>query len=336
MTNLKFNKADYRLIGIYLLIAVAWLTYRYTVEGYTHFEIWTGLLGFVLKTIALIYLIVWSVQRFLVVQKNYFFFYVFVFFALFLIGYVDLLRDYYTSDPPWEWTLSFSQMVIESFYHSTPDGALPVGLLLGKKYYENRLEYTQLQNAQKEMELKALRSQYDPHFLYNSLNTIDALIDYSPKEKVKEYVSHLASLYRYFIHSKDQDVASVQEELALAKNYCYLIKTRFGETYQFNFPEETITELTYLPNGALLTVLENVVKHNSADKGESILTKIQIENNSIQISNSKNKTKKVDEPLGTGLQNLDKRYQLLSHQHILITETNGAYTVQLPLLNQVP
>ncbi len=335
MESFKFNRFDYRLIVTYLMIAVVWLSYRYTVQHYTFFEIWTGLVGFVLKTLVLIYLMVWSIQKFLSSKKKYLLFFVVIFLILFIVGFLDLLRDYFTSEPRWEWDLSFSQMIVESFYHSTPDGALPVGLLLGRKYYEHRLEYTELQNSQKEMELKALRAQYDPHFLYNSLNTIDALIDYSPKEKVKAYVSHLASLYRYLIHRKDQEVASLREELDLAKDYFYLIETRFGGDYRFQIKTDGKIEEKYLPHGALLTVLENVVKHNKALGDTTVQTTIEVDSSTVCVINSKTSGNPSKESLGTGLKNLDKRYRLLSDQQLRFNNKPKEFRVELPLLQLV-
>ncbi|NHF57810.1 hypothetical protein FK220_000555 [Flavobacteriaceae bacterium TP-CH-4] len=335
MNSFKFNRLDYRLITTYLLIAVGWLAYRYNVENYTSFEIWTGLVGFVAKTLVLIYLMVWALQRFLIGRKDYLLFFLITFSILGLVGFLDLLRDYYTSEPPWEWDLTLPQMLVQCFYNSTPDVAMPVGLLLGKKYYENKLDYTQLQNSQKEMELKALRAQYDPHFLYNSLNTIDALIDYSPKEKVKQYVSHLASLYRYLIHQKEEEVASLKEELGLAKDYFYLIETRFGADYSFRIQSHETEEEKYLPHGALLTVLENVVKHNKAVGDVTVRTKIQINNQMVRVTNTKTGDHYSKESLGTGLQNLDKRYRLLSDQKLHIENRPEEFIVEMPLLSLV-
>ncbi len=335
MNSFEFNKSDYRLLFMYFVVSTSWLTFRYIVEEYTNFEIITGLVGFVLKTASLIYIITWAIKKYVVSKRNYTLFFLFTFIALGFIGFLDLLRDYFTSDPPWKWNPSLGTILVNSFYNSTPDVALPFGLILGKKYYENKLDNVQLLNTQKELELKVLRSQYDPHFLYNSLNTIDALIDYSPKERVKEYISHLASLYRYLIHTREKDIVSLEEEIALARNYFYLIETRFENDYSFKIIKKKAPKANYLPNGALLTVLENVVKHNKVCDGKTIVTEINIEENGIHITNTKVKNNTEDESLGTGLQNLNKRYQLLSDKKIEIKETEHKFTIQLPLLKVV-
>jgi len=335
MNKFEFNKSDYRLLFMYFVISVSWLTFRYISEEYTNFEIVTGLVGFVLKTAVLIYIISWSIKKYVIDKKNYALFFLFTFSSLAFIGFLDLLRDYYTSDPPWRWNLSLDFILVQSFYNSTPDMALPFGLILGKKYYENKLDNVELRNTQKELELKVLRAQFDPHFLYNNLNTIDALIDYSPKERVKEYISHLAALYRYLINTKDEDVVTLEDEITLAKNYFYLIETRFENDYSFKIIEKKKPKAGYLPNGALLTVLENVVKHNKALDGNTIDTEIGIEENGVYVTNTKGLSNSKDEFLGTGLQNLDKRYHLLSNKKIKVDETEQTFTIRLPLLKVV-
>lgn len=332
MNSFKFNKSDYQLTIIYFLISSAWLAFRYTVEKYTSFEIVTGLLGFNLKTLILLVIIILLIQRYIVSQKKYFVFFLLTFLVLAFIGFLDILRDYFTADPPWPWNPSLDIILVNSMYNSTPDVALPLGLILGKKYYENKLDYVQLQNAQKELELKVLRSQYDPHFLYNSLNTIDALIDYSPKEKVKRYISHLASLYRHLIHTKDEDIVTLEDELELAKNYFYLIETRFENDYSFEIINKAVLKAKYLPNGALLTVLENVVKHNKALDGKAIRTVILIEKETVSITNTKAQQLTKIISLGTGIKNLSKRYELLSDYTIKVEETETIFTIELPLL----
>jgi len=334
MNNFKFNKSDYRFILIYFIGATIWLLYRWNVEDYTLFEIITGLLGFIIKNLLLLFIFRWLINEYLVVRKNYVVFLLLAFVAWEVVGYLDMWRDYYTSDHSWELP-SLGVMLVQNFYRAATDSVMLIGIILGKKYYENKLEYAQLHSAQREMELKVLRSQYNPHFLYNSLNTIDALIDYSPKKKVKEYISHLASLYRYLIHTKDEDIVHLDEELALAKNYFYLIKTRFENDYSFEITEQEKPIANYLPNGALLTTLENVVKHNTASDGNSIATRILIESNAVKISNTISKDVAKVESMGTGLKNLNKRYELLSDLKVQIEEAENRYTVILPLLNIV-
>lgn len=334
MNSLKFNKSDYKFILIYFIAASIWFLYRWNIEDYTWFEISTGLPGFIIKNLLSLFILRWLINEHLVARKNYFIFIVLAFTTWEAVGFLDMWRDYYTSDHAWE-IPTIGDMLIQNFNRTATDSVMLIGLIFGKKYYENKLDYVQLQSTQKELELKVLRSQYDPHFLYNSLNTIDALVDYSSKDKIKEYISHLASLYRYLIHSKDEDVVTLDDEISLAKNYFYLIETRFENDYSFEIVEKEKPTTNYLPNGSLLAVLENVVKHNKALDGNTISVVIYISNDKVKVVNSKCINEPELESLGTGLKSLNKRYQLLSDYKIQIEETEDDFTITLPLLNLV-
>ncbi|MEM1339235.1 MAG: histidine kinase [Bacteroidota bacterium] len=336
VNSFKFNTSDYLLIGLYFVVSSLWLLFRYDVEEYSSFQMITGLLGALVKTAMLLFLMIGLIQKYLALERNYLLFFVLTLVGLGFFGFLDLLRDYYTADPKWQWNPSFGAITVDIFYRTIPDVALPLGLILGKKYYEDQLKNVQIANANKELELKVLRSQYDPHFLYNNLNTIDAIIDYSPKHKVKEYVGHLAALYRNLIQYGNLDVISLEEELRLAKHYFYLIRTRFEGDYAFTLTRCTSKKEKYLPNGALLTILENVVTHNKAIEKGTITTQIEVFDDHILICNTRGSTGiKKKASSGTGLANLKKRYHLLSEKRLEVRETDKTFSVILPLLDVV-
>lgn len=207
-------------------------------------------------------------------------------------------------------------------------------MILGKKLFEAQLNFVNLEKEKKESELKRLTSQVDPHFLFNNLNTVDSLIDTNPKA-AKVYLNKLAQLYRYLISSKDQDVVELEEELEFVKNYIYLIESRFGKAFQFQIiNQQTPNTLTFIPPGALQTLLENIVKHNQPTSTKSIKGVIFIKKETIEISNNLNIKKDNVDSTGTGLTNLKARYELLTDKEILI-ETSDFFKVTLPLIQVV-
>ncbi|WP_271784748.1 sensor histidine kinase [Aquimarina algiphila] len=333
MNNIRFTKSDYKFIVIYFIGATVWLLYRWNVENYSLFEIWTGWIGMIVKNLALIFVFKWLINEFLIIKKSYIIFILLGFFLIEVIGFIDMLRDYYTSTPRWKMP-SFDIMLIQNFRRSA-DGFFLMSFVFGKNYYDNKIDNIELKNTQKELELKLLRSQFNPHFLYNSLNTIDALVDYSPKEKVKEYISNLASLYRYLIKTHEEDIVTLEDEILLIKNYIYLIETRFENDYRFNIIEESIVKDRYLPSGVLLTALENVVKHNQPQINTPIITTILVENKTVKITNTIAKSREVNESFGTGLKSLKKRYELLSDKMIDIKQSEKVFILKLPLLTTV-
>jgi sensor histidine kinase YesM len=336
MDAFRLNKSDYKIIGGYLLVATIWLVINFYVEAYTLVEYFIDIPVFWLQTILMLYVSKVLINAFLVKSKNYFALIIFALFSFWFFGFLASISGEITRSGMINWNElpPFIELIFININSSAANLAIPLTVISAKKYYEYQLQSAELSSTQKELELKVLKSQFNPHFLYNSLNTIDALVDYSPKEKVKEYISNLSGLYRYLIAVKDEDITTVEAEIALAKNYCYLIETRFEDDYQFIMPNNYPYKDKYLPNGALLTALENVVKHNKPLSNKPIIATIFINENEIKISNiiSKNKT---NESLGTGLLNLEKRYELLSDKEVEIMQTEQEFCITLPLLTVV-
>jgi len=202
-------------------------------------------------------------------------------------------------------------------------------IMLGKKMFDLQLHVANMEKEKRTAELSFLKAQIDPHFLFNNLNTVDALIDKDP-QSAKTYLHKLAQLYRYLVSSKDQEVVLLDEELAFAKNYIYLIEERFGKAYQFDIQNEhPRPEEVWIPPGALQTLLENIVKHNQGNHTDPIITTIFIDEKNIIVSNDKRPKKGSVDSTGTGLQNLRARYKLLTDLEIKIN-SGERFTVELP------
>jgi len=218
-------------------------------------------------------------------------------------------------------------LITESF-------TIPGLFIMGKKLYEAQTNFLKMEKEKKESELLRLNAQIDPHFLFNNLNTIDSLIDTNPSG-AKIYLNKLSRLYRYLIATKDQEVVELDEELQFAQNYIYLIQSRFGNAYQFEIQQNNPNQdISFIPPGALQTLLENIVKHNQPSPSVPINCQISITDDTIEVRNNLNRGVKEIDSTGTGLTNLRARYKLLIDQEISIS-TNGDFTVILPLIKEV-
>ena len=207
-------------------------------------------------------------------------------------------------------------------------------ILLGKKLFDSQLHIAEVEKEKKESELRFLKSQIDPHFLFNNLNTVDSLIDRDPKA-AKEYLNKLAALYRYLISSKDHEVVALEEELNFARNYMYLIESRYGDAYQFEIINELKEGVPMLvPPGALQTLLENIVKHNQANTDAPIKSQIKISEKGIEVSNDLRPKSQGVDSTGVGLANLKSRYKLLTDKDIEIIK-DQLFTVKLPMIKLV-
>jgi len=338
MNNIKFNKTDYQVLGAYFLVYWIWNIFDnyFATNNFSSLEYFIKIPILIIQMIALLWFIKWVIETFLVKFKSYIALFSIGIFGLFAIGFFFfLLNRYYIpyGYVKWEELPSISKTVLFNVEDSIINVSMPLVLLFGKKYYDYREDLFKRVNEQKELELKVLRAQFDPHFLYNSLNTIDALVDYSSKETIKKYISNLAVLYRYLIHTKDEEVVSLKAELELVKSYFFLIETRFEGDYNFDIVENASQENKYVPNGALLTTIENVVKHNTSENNTVITTRIYIEKGKVRIVNNKSTSSIRKESFGTGLENLKKRYELLANKTIAIAETEKEFTIELPLLD---
>ncbi|WP_299767142.1 sensor histidine kinase [uncultured Dokdonia sp.] len=347
MISLKFNKSDYKLIVIFTIIMTIWLALKFYTENYSLGQILFDIPIIILKTLAALFMLRWIAQKFFVERQQYFLFLILGIAALVITGFVDLLRDYLGSGRTWSDLPSVGYIIVHSFYYSSADLAMPFLVIMIKKYFENQTSLAVVKEKQKDAELKLLRSQLSPHFLFNNLNTVDALID-SDTQKAKTYIARLSSLYRYFIKTKEDDIVLLQEELKMAKDYFYLIQTRYGDAYTFEVVDESAIKMSsdaevyteysrsvqaYIPSGALQTVIENVVKHNKITHGISIHIYLRITEEAIILTNSKNSdAKSAVESMGTGLKNLKERYELLVGKTISITDTNTHFEVCLPLV----
>lgn len=329
----QLNKSDYIILGIYFTIVIISNVYDYSVRGNKLIEFLADIPSTVLNIILLIYIFMyWLIPNYIINKRKYFFFAFWGLFWMTVIGILDYTIGFWSGDNDWaKYPSSIFSLINNSIARSADNMGLPFGLLLAKKYYENQIQYTKVQEQQKENELKLLRSQLDPHFLFNNLNTLDALIDSNPN-KAKAYINRLSLIYRYLIHTKDAEVMELSEELGLAENYIFLIKTRFGNDYEFDIHTNTSLKDKFIPTGAIQTLIENVAKHNKVQQQKTVKTTIVIDDDSLSITNTKTGIQSNRESLGTGLKNLEYRYAILSDRKPVIEDSETHFKVTIPII----
>ncbi len=203
-------------------------------------------------------------------------------------------------------------------------------LRLQKIQEENMLENEQLKRQNLQNELTALKNQIDPHFLFNSLNSLNSLI--RDNEEATNFVTKLSFMYRYILQSGDRDLVSVKEELKFLESYVYLIKTRYRDRFSLQLDIDAGDLDKDVPPLALQLLVENAVKHNEISETHPLQVKIYSEDASICVENRMRSRSTLAEGTGNGLSNLDKRYYLLGKQRMTVTTTNNIFCVKIPLL----
>lgn len=206
-------------------------------------------------------------------------------------------------------------------------------------FYKNAIELHKKTEDLKASAIKAqymaLQKQMNPHFLFNSLNTLIAEIEYDPPTAIK-FTRDLADVYRYILYSQDKRTASLKSEIDFAQSYVSLQKVRLGNCMEIeNHIEENIWPDILLPPLTLQLLVENVFKHNIVNQSNPMTLFIGYrhddEDNFLIVSNEW-RPKQGNQTNGKGLENLSKRCMLLCGKPISIIKENGHFTVEVPFL----
>lgn len=193
-----------------------------------------------------------------------------------------------------------------------------------------RLE--RLERTKAQAELEALKYQIDPHFMFNSLNTLSHLIESHPKN-ASRFNERLAEVYRYILTNKDRNLVFLEEELAFLDDYFELFKLRFADAIHLtvDIPKHEMRKFLSPPI-SLQILLENCIKHNRFTKREPLKIEVWREGNFLLVSNNMSPKEALNKN-GIGLKNLSERYELLTESSPEILEENNRFTVKLPLLS---
>ncbi len=200
-----------------------------------------------------------------------------------------------------------------------------------KATQEKKLSSQKLKAGVANAQLDALKSQLDPHFLFNSLNVLTSLIEESPV-KAQDFTTSLSRVYRYVLDKKHEDLVPLQEEIAFGKAYMKLLKMRFEEGLQFEFPEEAVAADLKISPLSLQLLLENTIKHNMVSQDKPLLVKVFIDKDLLIVENNK-QTKNSLHSSGLGLKNIIQRYSTLTERQLTVTETDAFFRVSLPIIN---
>jgi len=203
-------------------------------------------------------------------------------------------------------------------------------------YFMNELrksveEKERLKRESLNAQLDALRTQVNPHFLFNNLNTLSSVIADDPKQAV-EFVQQLSRVYRHVLEVKDEQSILLQEELDVLKAYAFLLQTRFGNNLDviINVPEEKLNR-KIVPL-SLQILMENAIKHNIVSSDKPLKIEVFAQNGKLIVSNNLQKKNQVNESTGIGLDNIRNRYKLLGNGEVEVTENGSSFTVAIPLI----
>jgi two-component system, LytTR family, sensor kinase len=199
-----------------------------------------------------------------------------------------------------------------------------------RQWMENFSKSVRLEKENIQARYEALKTQINPHFLFNSLNSLTALVDNNPQ--AVDYIQNLSQFLRYVLKSRDRELVTLGEEMEMLNQYIALQKTRLADNAVFTVDVPENFHSFGMPPLALQMLVENCLKHNVASRSHILQVEVVANGRSLTVRN--NIQPKHGEPsTGYGLQNLTERYGFFTKQPVTISSQNGTFTVVLPLLD---
>ncbi|MBL0359328.1 MAG: histidine kinase [Chitinophagaceae bacterium] len=207
--------------------------------------------------------------------------------------------------------------------------------ILGK-YKESKTEKETIHQLSVAEEYDNLKSQVNPHFLFNCFNTLSSLISID-KKKAEIFLDELSKVYRYLLRSNEEGISTVDNEIKFIQSYFKLLKTRHGEAVQLNIQTDQQLDGYLVPSLSLQLLVENVVKHNALSKSNPLVIDIfTTAGKKLVVSNNRQCLSVKAPGNKVGLQNIKAKYELLNQQGFQVIEDEKNFTVVLPLIWKPP
>lgn len=204
------------------------------------------------------------------------------------------------------------------------------GFFLNERYRKSLAEVERFRKESAEYQFEMLKLQLNPHFLFNSLNTLSSLV-HEDAEKASDFIRRLSDVYRYVLDNRNKELVTLREEMEFIHAFSFLQGLRFQGmiNFQFNVSEQSL-EKTIAPM-TLQLLVENAVKHNVASRKQPLQIEISTTNSSLSVTNN---LQPKDEHSGTGLglKNITSRYAFLTDRKVLISSEDHQFKVIIPLI----
>ena len=202
-----------------------------------------------------------------------------------------------------------------------------------ERWKESLKETEELQKVFRQSQLQGLKSQLNPHFLFNSLNSLSSLIS-EDEEQAERFLNDMSKVYRYMLRNDEEQMVSLETELQFIDSYLYLLKARYGDGLQLTVDVSDEARQTMLPPLSLQVLIENAFTQNSMSKAAPLKICITSEDNKWIVVRNNLQPKVVADTVDVeaGLDNLINRYQLINHSEVVITDEPGERIIRLPLI----
>jgi sensor histidine kinase YesM len=203
-------------------------------------------------------------------------------------------------------------------------------IMFFKNWKEAAVQQEKLKREQLALQYETLKSQVNPHFLFNNLNALTSLINSNP-DKAIDFVKQLSEVYRYVLDQKDHELVALETELKFLESFIFLQKIRFETNLEVKIDVNS-KNFKVIPLSVQMLV-ENAIKHNEvSDKNPLSIRIYSTGDDYLFVENALHK-KAGSEGNGTGIENIKERYEFFTNKKVIISEDGGKFSVGLPLLN---
>ena len=250
--------------------------------------------------------------------------------CLFNIISILIFNDYYTiSNLPWNKILSNALYPVYIALFVT---AILTSRAFLFEWRKAAIASEKLRADRFEGQYQSLKNQLNPHFLFNSFNTLTSLV-YDDQSKAVDFIQRLSKIYRYVLEVQKEELIKVEDELRFLNNYIELLKVRFSEN--LNIKIHSIDGQKYLPPLSLQLLLENAIKHNIISAADPLFIEIYEKDEMLVIKNNLQLKSSSENSTGIGLQNINERLQYFSSKQLKIKKTEEYFEVYLPLIKSI-
>jgi two-component system LytT family sensor kinase len=226
----------------------------------------------------------------------------------------------------------FELSLLVGLFITVVGATLMEGDYIFKKWKETLAEKEKFQQLNLQQEFDHLKSQVNPHFLFNSFNTLSSLIN-EDTDQAECFLDELSKVYRYLLRNNEDGLTTLQSELDFIRSYFRLLTYRYGTAVQLKIETDKKYENYYLPSLSLQLLVENAVKHNIISRQMPLVIDVFTTAGSKLVVNNNFQPKMVKAPSNRiGLENISNKYELLEQKGFQVVKDDKNFTVVLPLM----
>ncbi|SFQ36141.1 sensor histidine kinase [Hymenobacter arizonensis] len=257
--------------------------------------------------------------------------------TLVVVGGPALLLARYLGMPPTQLHMGMKLMLALGFRINLFLNTINAAYYLLQELRLSQVEAEQLKKISVQAQFQSLKNQVNPHFLFNNLNVLSALL-FQDVNKAGEFLQQLSKVYRYVLQNQEKEVVAVAAELEFMESYAHLLRARFRDSLRIEIAVPASLRSRYTVPAALQMLLENALKHNISSRNRPLLIEVfaSPDHEQLVVRNTLQPKPAVEPSTNLGLENIKRRYGFISPQPVEVERDAHRFTVRLPLLHLTP